>query len=318
MVQKRRNRRFVPKRRPKKRGNTIQKFRPKFNLNTLQLANVRPSTMKIPIECKLQFYCKALASQPGGALCLYLNMSAPIQIAHVLGGSYQETARTTTGGNAQELATLAGMYQHYCVLGSKAEYSLKFLQHRTDNTSGGTIPNNNPNELVMGVYSGITKTNSYPTGSTQPNELIDAHNFREQRVLCGSQQRSSSTGINNAVFIPSGGTKRINGQLNYSPRKILGVKDVADNSSLKGSLTTPSAPAEETFGCISVQHAYDTSLGGAGIHADSFNDFYIDVKMTYLLQVSEPSVTRGNNLMGRVADPRAIHSSAVPFGGGTA
>ena len=318
MPPKRRPKRFYPKRRPKKRGNTINRFRPKFNLNTLQLANVRPSTMKIPIECKLQYYCKALASQPGSGICIFLNMSAPIQIAHLLGGSYQETARTTTGGNAQELATLASMYQHFHVLGSKAEYSIKFLQHRTDNTQGGSIPNTNPNELVMGVYSGVTKTNTYPIGSTQPNELIEAHNFREQRVLCSSQQRTASTGTNNAVFIPSGGTKRINGQLNYSPRKLLGVKDTADNSSLKGNLVTPSAPAEETFGCIAVQHAYDTSLGGTGIHGDSFNDFYIDIKMTYLLQVSEPSAQRGNNLMGRVADARAIRSAAVPFGGGTA
>lgn len=311
-------RRKINSRARKRRGGTIGKYRPKYNLNTLQLSNVRPSNMRIPVQVKQQFFCRANASSMSSGVCMFLNLASPIAITHTVGGTWQKLYDSTNGtNNANEIQQLAAMYQHGHVLGAKAEYSIKFLQHRVDTTNGGSIPDSNPNELVMGVYSGVTKNNTYPTSATSPNALVGAHNFRQQRVLCSSQQRIDYGNNANSVFTAAGGTKRINGQINYSPRKILGVKDVVDVNDLKFNLGTATGAVEETFGCINVQHDVDTtSAGSTPIHKSVFNDFYLDLKVTYLLSVSEPSVEQGDNL-GIIRNPATIRAAAVPFGGGT-
>ena len=193
-----------PRARKRARG-PIGRYRPKYTLNTLQISNVRPSTMRIPIEVKQQFFCRALASSASDGCCLFFNMSSPIAISH------------TTGGTSQQIPQLAAMYQHGHVLGSKLEYSIKFLQHRPDMTASGTIVDSNPNELVQGVYS-------------------------------------------------QGGIKRINGVCNYSPRKILGVKDVTDVNDLKFNLGTVTGSTEETFACVNVQHDFTSSSATGAIH----------------------------------------------------
>ena len=312
-------RKYRPRKaRKPRRKKTIGRYRPKFTLNTLQMANVRPSTMRVPIQVKQQFFCRALASSVSSGVCLFFNLSSPIAISHTVGGTVQKLYDSTGGTNyAQEIPQLASMYQHGHVLGAKCSYSIKFLQKRPDTTAGGTIVDSNPNELVQGVYSGVTKTNTFPTNTTQSNTLIGAHNFRQQRVLCSSQQRIDYGNNANSVFVPSGGTKRINGSINYSPRKILGVKDVTDVASLKFNLGTLTGSSEETFGCINVQHDLDnTHSGSSPIHKSVFNDFYIDVMTTYMVQVSEPSVERGDNMM-ITTNPSAIRNASVPFGGGT-
>ena len=305
------------KRKPKKRNQT-GRYRPKYNLNTLQLSNVRPSTMRVPIQVKQQFFCRALASQLSQGVCLFFNMSSPIAISHTVGGQIQKLYDSTNGtNNAAEIAQLGTMYQHGHVLGSKCSYSIKFLQHRPDTTNGGTIVDSNPNELVQGVYSGITKVNTFPTTNTQSNTLVQAHNFRQQRVMCSSQQRIDYGNNSNSVFVPAGGTKRISGTVCYSPRKILGVKDVTDVNDLKFNLGTATGAPEETFACINVQHDLDNAHSGTSpIHKSVFNDFYIDVLTTYMVQVSEPATTRGSNLQV-IANPAMVRAAAVPFGGGT-
>lgn len=284
--------------RNKRKAGPIGRYRPKYTLNTLQIQNVRPSTLRVPIEVKQQFFCRGLASSQQDGICLFFNMSSPIAISHTTGATSQLIYDTTGGTNyANEIPQLAAMYQHGHVLGSKLEYSIKFLQHRPDTTASGTIVDSNPNELVQGVYSGITKTNTFPTASTQPNTLVAAHNFRQQRVLCGAQSRYDWNNNSQSVAMSQGGTKRINGVCNYSPRKILGVKDVTDVNDLKFNLGTVTGSTEETFACVNVQHDFSSTSPTGAIHKTLFNDFYIDCKVTYMVQVSEPSVTQGDNLM---------------------
>ena len=309
-----RNKRRVPR----KRGGNRNKrgYRPQFNLHTLQISNVRPSVMRIPIQVKYQFHCTSAVATEGYATNLYLKMSNPNQIYSTLGGNWAVLADTTAGTNVPpEMITLAQSYSHGHVLGSKCEYSLKFVQKRTPKDVSVT-PNNNPNQQVQGVYSGIARDNTHVTVNSQPNQLITNHNFREQRVLCGANYGTDTTQGSAGYFTPAP-VKRINGKMTYSPKRLLGIKDVTDNDSLKISLPGTTDPSENTWACINVQQACDKNTLGSNstFNVDHHNDFYIDVKMTYLLQVSEPAVGQGENLAGTNAYTMGARRAVANDGG---
>ena len=82
---------------PRKRGGIRKKrgYRPQYNLHTLQIANVRPSVMRIPIQVKYQFHCTALDNTEGYASNLYFKMSNPNGIYSTLGGDWAVLADTT-------------------------------------------------------------------------------------------------------------------------------------------------------------------------------------------------------------------------------
>lgn len=295
----------IKRRVPRKRGGNRNKrgYRPQYNLHTLQIANVRPSVMRIPIQCKYQFHCTAAGNSMGYGTCLYLKMSNPNLIYQTVGGVWTVLADTTAGTNVpDEMIKLSQNYSHAHVLGAKCEYSLKFIQKRrvTGDGSGNVITNNNPNQQVQGVYSGICRDNTHVGIHSQPNTLITNHNFKEQRVLAGANY-GALTSLDGAagVFTPAP-VKRLNGKLTYSPKRILGVKDTVDNDSLKITLPGTTDPTENTYACINVQQALDVNTLGSGtsFNRDNFNDFYIDVKLTYLLQCSEPAIAQGENLAG--------------------
>lgn len=308
---------------PRKRGGNKHKraFRPQYNLHTLQIANVRPSVMRIPIQVKYQFHCTAASNSMGYGTCLYLKMSNPNTIYSTVGGIWTVLADTTAGTNVpQEMITLSQNYSHGHVLGSKAEYSLKFIQKRrtTSDSSGNVVANNNPNQQVQGVYSGVTRDNSHIGIHSQPNELIVAHNFREQRCLAGANYGALTSSDGAAGSFTPAPVKRLNGKITYSPKRLLGIKDTVDNDSLKMVLPGTVDPTENTWACINIQQALDINTLGSGttFNRDNFNDFYIDVKVTYLLQVSEPATPQGQNLAG-VNAFTSLGSAPVTDGGGT-
>ena len=106
---------FKKRRVPRKKGGTKNKrgYRPQYNLHTLQIANVRPSVMRIPIQVKYQFHCQASTATEGYASCLYLKMSNPNLIYSTLGGNWAVLADTTAGTNVpSEMITLAQQYPH--------------------------------------------------------------------------------------------------------------------------------------------------------------------------------------------------------------
>lgn len=308
---------------PRKRGGNRKKrgYRPQYNLHTLQISNVRPSVMRIPIQVKYQFHCTAAGNSHGYATNLYLKMSNPNLIYSTVGGIWSVLADTTAGTNVPpEMITLAQSYSHGHVLGSKCEYSIKFIQKRRtiSDSSGNVLPNNNPNQQVQGVYSGVTRDNTHVTVNSQPNQLITNHNFREQRILCGANYGTLTSADGAAGSFTPAPVKRVNGKMTYSPKRLLGIKDTTDNDSLKITLPGSVDPTENTWACINIQQACDKNTLGSStnFNNDNFNDFYIDVKMTYLLQVSEPAVAQGENLAG-VNAFTSLGSAPVANGGGT-
>ena len=84
----------------KRGGNTKKRgYRPQFNLHTLQISNVRPSVMRIPIQVKYQFHCTAAVNTEGYASCIYFKMSNLNAIYNTLGGNWAVLADTTAGTN---------------------------------------------------------------------------------------------------------------------------------------------------------------------------------------------------------------------------
>ena len=86
---------------PRKKGGNRNKrgYRPQYNLHTLQISNVRPSVMRIPIQVKYQFHCTSAVNTEGYASCLYFKMSNPNGIYSTLGGNWAVLADTTLGTN---------------------------------------------------------------------------------------------------------------------------------------------------------------------------------------------------------------------------
>jgi len=301
----------------KRAGNkkTIGRYRPAYNLNTLQIANVRPTTMRMPIQTKQQFFVKNPAAAPYSTI-FFFRLNAPSSIWQCSNSNAQLIADTTLNTNhASELNTLTGMYSKGIVLGAKCEWSLKFIDNRTDVSDVLPDTLNNPNQQIQGVYTGICRDNSFPTTSTQPSTLIEAHNFRENRVLAGSFHKAGSS-TTHTPYTGRGATKRLQGVIKYNPRKQLGVKDVQDCEDLYLSPIVSSQGNEQTYACLDIQQALDTAFSGSALVPDSHNSFYLDVKMTYLLQVSEPSIVKQDNLAGVSAFPYQ-GAPAVPMGGGT-
>jgi hypothetical protein len=311
---KRNNNQYRRKRRGAKK--TVGRYRPAYNLNSLQISNVRPTTMRMPIQTKQQFFVKNPTAAPFSTV-FFFRLNAPSSIWQCSNPNAQLIADTTLNTNhASELNTLTGMYSKGIVLGAKCEWSLKFIDNRTDVSA--TLPDtlNNPNQQIQGVYTGVCRDNSFPTVNTQPSTLIEAHNFRESRVLAGSfhSQGASTT---HTPYTGRGATKRLQGVIKYNPRKQLGIKDVQDCEDLYLSPIVSSQGNEQTYACIDVQQALDTVFSGSALVPDAHNSFYLDVKMTYMLQVSEPSIVKQDNLSGVAAHTTLGSAPVVPMGGGT-
>lgn len=313
----RKSTRTTRKRIIRKRGNkkTVGRYRPAYNLNTLQISNTRPSTMRIPIQTKQQFFVKNPSSAPFSTV-FFFRLNAPSQIWQCSNSNAQLIADTTLGSNsAQELGTLSGMYSKGVVLGAKCEWSLKFIDNRTDVSDVLPDTLNNPNQQIQGVYTGISRDNSFPTTATQPSTLIEAHNFREARVLAGSFHKAGSS-TTHTPYTGRGATKRLQGVVKYNPRKQLGIKDVQDCEDLYLSPLNSNQGNEQTYACLDIQQALDNVFTGSALVPDAHNSFYLDVKMTYLLQVSEPSVVKQDNLSG-VSAFTSLGHAPVPMGGGS-
>lgn len=295
---------FRPRRRPKrtrKARSAVGRARPQFSLTTLQLTNKRPSTLRVPIQIKMQYFIKSKSNKPGDGFVGFWRANAPYDIEYIdttacLPMLTATTALYNPGAYSKIIDQMKDMYSHYYVTGSKLDWSLKFLEHRT--VLDEVYLASNPNQQVQGVYTGVTRDNSIPHNTTQPDDLIAAHNFKEHRVLAGTELDISTTAGIPAP--PTSGSKRLQGSLYYSPKKLLGIKDVGDNENLRYSTTAAlPADAENTFFCIDVQHALTKSLGQTGrMQQDCFNDFYLDVKLSYNMVFSEPSIIAGENLRG--------------------
>lgn len=293
-----------------------RKYRPAYNLHTLQISNTRPTTMRLPVQVKQQFFVKNPSAIPYSTV-FFFRLNAPTSIFSCSNPNISLLADTTGGTNtATEMANYASMYSKGVVIGAKCQWSLKFCDHRTDVSSvfPGTLTN--PNQQVQGVYSGISRDNSYPTTATQPSALIEAHNFKENRVMAGSFHHVGSATAH-SPYTGRGATKRLQGTIKYSPRKQLGIKDPQDVGDLSLEPLASGIGLEQTYACLDIQQALDTTiLTGTAIEADAHNDFYLDVKMTYILQVSEPAVSKLTNLAG-VEAFSSLGSAPVPGGGGS-
>jgi len=312
-----RSKRSTRKRTVRKHGNkkTMGRYRPAYNLNTLQISNSRPTTMRMPIQTKQQFFVKNPTAAPFSTV-FFFRLNAPSQIWQCSNPNAQLIADTTLASNtAQELGTLSGMYSKGVVLGAKCEWSLKFIDNRTDVSDVLPDTLNNPNQQIQGVYTGIARDNSFPTTSTQPSTLIDAHNFRENRVLAGSFHKAGSS-TTHTPYTGRGATKRLQGVIKYNPRKQLGIKDVQDCEDLYLQPLNTSQGNEQTYACLDIQQALDVAFTGSALVPDAHNSFYLDVKMTYLLQVSEPSIVKQDNLAG-VSAFSSLGHAPVPGGGGS-
>lgn len=299
------------------KGAGKQSYRPRFISRELQLLNRRPNVLTQKCVHQESFYIRQPTGAPFGEFSLLQCKAAfpgnPIFFGDVPGG-IQLYPQTLTQTDTTLFTQLGSMYREAYVVGAKMEAHIKFTGQRTilDNAT------NNPSQQEMlcaiGVVNGGVSAAGYPdndlTANMLPSEIAEKNNFRVARVMVGGNS-SDGGNLQGATNLR---TKDIVLKAYYSPKKTLGIKDVADNKSSRFQITTPNQVLPSDFEnpqfVLAIGHNCDNLSAAEPIVRGAHNDCYVTIKTTYIVRCVEPTTSRGSNLIITTADTVADAGSS--------
>lgn len=156
-------------------------------------------------------------------------------------------------------------FQHFTVVGSKCQVSYEPL-------SVGYDPNGNSRFEPGTLYCNLAGVTGAITPSTACKDVISKPYTSRSQILSSNAQ----------------GGKRLYGF--YSAKKFEGVKDVMDNSNLRGRMSAGGAvPSENSFFTVGIVPTLANTLGGTP--ANNLPAGIMRVKMEYIVKLSEPTLT---------------------------
>lgn len=161
-------------------------------------------------------------------------------------------------------------YQHFCVLGSKCSSTFE------PTTTGAAMVHVHH---LSGVTPAITK-------STQMKDINKLPYVYRNSIVATTVQRGN-TG------------SRMSQQ--YSAKKFEGVKDVTDNSNLRGTFASgaPAGPNEQSYFTIALAPATQTPAGTANLLPNGI----LRVKIEYIVLLKEPTETNQVQVAGPSVAP---------------
>lgn len=175
---------------------------------------------------------------------------------------YDNLAATALTPNATGWDQWTERYQHFCVVGAKMTYTFEPI------TTG--VP-----AILCSHLSGVSGALNTNTTSAQINKLP----FTYRHSLAS-----------NGVFQSSSSSPGVRGNCLYSAKKFEGVKDVIDNSNLRGRFANPlltppqtgNPPSEQTYFYLSMSPVDPNSTGNmpSGVFR---------VKVEYITMLKEPT-----------------------------
>ena len=178
-----------------------------------------------------------------------------------------ETLNSTLQSLTAVTSPYRNNYTHYYVMGSKMTVTF--------------IPTANYNANIEGnvqLSCGISRDSTWPTAGTGSGtslkEFTQARNTTTRQIM-------ASPGV--AAGAPQA-LSRCRMFSSYSPKKLLAIKDVTDNSDLKVSVVDGKA-GEASHYFIALQ---GLNLGGAA-DPDGIAPYIINVKIDYTLRFTEPN-----------------------------
>lgn len=288
----------------KTRGYKKGAYRPRFISRELQLLNRRPQMLTQKCVHQESFFLRQ--SVPvGPAQLSILQCRAAFPGEPIFWGDNNGTLQypqSLTKTDTTLFSQMGSMYKEGYVIGAKMEAHIKFVGQRPVGTQQANNPSQLENLVALGVVNGsVAQPSGLPNNNLDvnafPSEMAEKNNFRVARVMVAGNSLDGSN-LQGGTNLR---TKDIVLKAYYSPRKTLGIKDVADEHQCRFQLNQSGAniPAnlENPQFVLAIGHNCDNTNTQEPIVRGAHNDCYVTIKTTYIVKCVEPTDARGDNLI---------------------
>jgi hypothetical protein len=195
------------------------------------------------------------------------------------------------------------LYEEGYVIGAKATAHVKFIGQRNI-----VALENAPNQLQQVIVMGIQSSDDPNKGAIDPDTtcsfVVKKQNFRSSRVLMGGNSNSGTPNLNFVSEVPY---KQVSQSAFYSPKKLLGIKDVGDYEDARFKMEFEGGDSDQRIPPMygSSQTSYNQGpyfTLGLGHESDSqgglfnrlnHNDAYVTIKVDYIVKMVKPTPDRG-------------------------
>ena len=166
--------------------------------------------------------------------------------------------------NAEGWTEWSPRFQHFTVLGSK-------IQATYEPIDAGYEPSGAPRFAPATMYISLSGVTGAITPSTACKDVVNKPYTSRSQIITASEHNG----------------KRL--YQFYSAKKFEGVKDVLDNSNLRGRLGTGAVPNENSFFNVGLVPTINNNLGGTV--TQQIPGGIMRIKLEYIVKLTEPSLT---------------------------
>ena len=288
------------------RGAPKSAYRTRFISRELQLLNRRPQSLTQKVVHSESMYVRQLAPTAGQAgvfsllQCRASFPGDPIFLGD-LNGTQTNQFQSLTKTETTLFNQMSEMYKEAYVVGAKIEAHIKFLGQRPVGTDQSQNPSQQEMLVALGVVPGTVDAAHIPQNDIRktdhPTDFTERQNFRVARVMVGGNSNNPDSVHAGATNVR---TKDLVLKAYYSPKKLLGIKDVGDTENLRFEINNALQPVHEMeipqF-VLAIGHNCDNTSTSLPIVRGAHNDCYITFKTTYIVKCVEPTDARGSNLL---------------------
>lgn len=277
-------------------------YRPRFIAKEIQLLNRRPQMLTQKCVHQESFYLSQPAPNPIGSFSL-LQCKAAYPANPVHWGDSVSTLtypQTLTQTQTSLFNQFGAMYREAYVVGAKMEVHVKFCGRRAIGSFQANNPSQQENIVALGVINSKAGQTGLPINDLQitdlPSTFAERQNFRVARVMVAG----NSSLTNSTAQATNLRTKDVKMTAYFSPKKMLGLKDVADHNASRFALDDAEQDQDKFEApqfVLAIGHNCDNQNQGLPIVRGAHNDCYVTIKTTYIVKCVEPTDERGSNLI---------------------
>lgn len=281
-------------------------YRPRFISRELQLLNRRPQMLTQKVVHQESFFLRQ--NQPTGVQSGQLSIlqcRAAFPGNPIYWGTQndpQTYPQSLTKTETTLFSQMGSMYKEAYVVGAKMEAHIKFVGQRPVGAAQASNPSQLENLVAIGIVNGgTTSPGSLPSNLLDvdafPSEMAEKNNFRVARVMCAGNS-TDGTNLQGGTNLR---TKDLVMKAYYSPKKLLGIKDVADEHQVRFQIQNKDQALLTNFEnpqfVLAIGHNCDNTDNTKPIVRGTHNDCYVTIKTTYIVKCVEPTDARGDNLI---------------------
>lgn len=281
------------------------KYRPRWIGSELQLTNRRPQSMTTKLSVLRTYFVRPQVGVNNWSF-LRVRCGSPFEPWATGSGGQLQPARWMVQSfvDSTIFDQFSALYEEAYVTGAKATAHVKFIGERNIISLESA-----PNALQQVIVMGIQNTDDVAQGAIDPDDtcstVVKKQNFRSSRVLCGG---NSNAGLPNTPNITQFNMKQVRQSAYYSPKKLLGIKDVGDYEDARFKMTSDGIDDQRIppmYGGATTQYdkgpyftlglAHESDSLGGEFNRLNHNDAYVTVKVDYIIKMVKPTPDRGFN-----------------------